>query len=85
MVCLDDFLFEYCCRFHDKQNKATGGGICVANHTSPIDVMILSTDNVYSMIGQRQGKNLSNFCFFLNEFLGGFLGFLQTSLSRLMI
>uniref|UniRef100_A0AC34RB11 Phospholipid/glycerol acyltransferase domain-containing protein n=1 Tax=Panagrolaimus sp. JU765 TaxID=591449 RepID=A0AC34RB11_9BILA len=59
--------FSSIIRFHDKQNKATGGGICVANHTSPIDVMILSTDNVYSMIGQRQG---------------GFLGFLQTSLSR---
>ena len=28
-------------------------GICVANHTSPIDVVILGTDNVYALIGQR--------------------------------
>src|SRR5271156_124350 len=27
--------------FHDEENKAKGGGICVANHTSPIDVMVL--------------------------------------------
>lgn len=37
------------------ENMAQNGGICVANHTSPIDVMILSTDNVYALIGQAQG------------------------------
>jgi glycerol-3-phosphate O-acyltransferase 3/4 len=42
-------------------------GICVANHTSPLDVMILSMDNVYAMVGQRQG---------------GLLGFVQRTLSR---
>lgn len=25
-------------------------GICVANHTSPIDVMILSCDNCYALV-----------------------------------
>ncbi|CAI5454330.1 unnamed protein product [Caenorhabditis angaria] len=59
--------FSSVIRFHDKENRANKGGICVANHTSPIDVMVLSCDNCYAMIGQRQG---------------GFLGFLQTTLSR---
>ncbi|KXJ14427.1 glycerol-3-phosphate acyltransferase 4 [Exaiptasia diaphana] len=39
---------------HNKHNMAKGGGICVANHTSPIDVLILACENSYSMIGQRQ-------------------------------
>lgn len=42
-------------------------GICVANHTSPLDVMILSTDNVYALVGQSHG---------------GLLGFIQRTLSR---
>jgi len=29
---------------------AKGGGICVANHTSPIDVLILACENCYSMV-----------------------------------
>ncbi|XP_032233236.1 glycerol-3-phosphate acyltransferase 3 [Nematostella vectensis] len=41
-------------RSHNKENMAKGGGICVANHTSPIDVLILQCDNCYSMVGQRQ-------------------------------
>lgn len=63
--------------FHDVENKATSGGsapvrlkfvgIAVANHTSPIDVMVLSTDNVYALIGQRHS---------------GFLGYFQRALSR---
>lgn len=59
--------FSSVIRFHDKENRANKGGICVANHTSPIDVMVLSCDNCYAMIGQKQA---------------GFLGFLQTTLSR---
>uniref|UniRef100_F1KXV8 Glycerol-3-phosphate acyltransferase 3 n=1 Tax=Ascaris suum TaxID=6253 RepID=F1KXV8_ASCSU len=59
--------FSSIIRFHNQENRAKRGGICVANHTSPIDVMILSCDNCYAMVGQRQG---------------GFLGFLQTTLSR---
>ena len=27
------------------------GGICVANHTSPIDIIILGCDNCYAMVG----------------------------------
>uniref|UniRef100_A0A1I8A0C5 PlsC domain-containing protein n=1 Tax=Steinernema glaseri TaxID=37863 RepID=A0A1I8A0C5_9BILA len=53
--------------FHDQRNKASEGGICVANHTSPLDVTILSTDNVYALIGQRQP---------------GLLGLMQRAISR---
>ncbi|KAK0078905.1 hypothetical protein PV325_001988 [Microctonus aethiopoides] len=42
-------------------------GICVANHTSPIDVLVLMCDNCYSLIGQRHG---------------GFLGIFQRALAR---
>eukprot|EP00057_Strongylocentrotus_purpuratus_P011727 XP_011666201.1 PREDICTED: glycerol-3-phosphate acyltransferase 3-like [Strongylocentrotus purpuratus] len=41
-----------------KDNRAKGGGICVANHTSPIDVLILSSDNCYAFIGQKHTKFL---------------------------
>ena len=27
------------------------GGICVANHTSPIDVLVLACDNAYALVG----------------------------------
>ncbi|CAJ0568911.1 unnamed protein product, partial [Mesorhabditis spiculigera] len=59
--------FSSIIRFHNQENRANQGGICVANHTSPIDVLILSTDNCYAMIGQKQG---------------GILGFMQTALSK---
>ncbi|CAL1261512.1 unnamed protein product [Larinioides sclopetarius] len=50
-----------------RENKAKGGGICVANHTSPIDVVILACDNCYALVGQNQG---------------GLLGLLQRALAR---
>lgn len=53
--------------YHNKENRAKGGGICVANHTSPIDVVILACDNCYALVGQKQG---------------GFLGLLQRALHR---
>jgi len=53
--------------FHNKENQAAGGGICVANHTSPIDVVILACDNCYAMIGQRHG---------------GLMGIIQRALDR---
>ncbi|VBB27079.1 unnamed protein product [Acanthocheilonema viteae] len=53
--------------FNNRENRARNGGICVANHTSPIDVMILSTDCAYDLVGQRHS---------------GFLGILQRALSR---
>lgn len=58
--------FSAVINFHNPENKARNGGICVANHTSPLDAVILSYDNCYSMIGQRHG---------------GFLGFTQKVLD----
>ncbi|XP_063371344.1 glycerol-3-phosphate acyltransferase 4 isoform X2 [Cydia amplana] len=52
--------------YHDDSNKPRSG-ICVANHTSPIDALVLMCDNTYSLIGQRHG---------------GFLGLLQRALAR---
>ncbi|XP_044002691.1 glycerol-3-phosphate acyltransferase 3 isoform X3 [Aphidius gifuensis] len=52
--------------YHNSDNRPVRG-ICVANHTSPIDVLVLMCDNCYSLIGQRHG---------------GFLGILQRALAR---
>ncbi|CAG9823327.1 unnamed protein product [Phaedon cochleariae] len=52
---------------HNKQWRPACGSVCVANHTSPVDCVILSTDNCYSLIGQRHG---------------GFLGIFQRALAR---
>ena len=35
--------------YHNEENKPKGG-ICVANHTSPIDVLILACDNAYALV-----------------------------------
>ncbi|XP_061590203.1 glycerol-3-phosphate acyltransferase 4-like isoform X2 [Cololabis saira] len=36
--------------YHDRENKPKNDGICVANHTTPIDVIILANDHGYSMV-----------------------------------
>uniref|UniRef100_A0A8C6P0Q0 1-acylglycerol-3-phosphate O-acyltransferase 9, like n=1 Tax=Nothobranchius furzeri TaxID=105023 RepID=A0A8C6P0Q0_NOTFU len=41
--------------YHNRENKPKKGGICVANHTSPIDVVILCNDGGYAMVGQVHG------------------------------
>uniref|UniRef100_A0A8C3LUK8 Glycerol-3-phosphate acyltransferase 4 n=1 Tax=Chrysolophus pictus TaxID=9089 RepID=A0A8C3LUK8_CHRPC len=38
-----------------RENRPRNGGICVANHTSPIDVIILASDGYYAMVGQIHG------------------------------
>lgn len=43
-----------------RENRADPGGICVANHTSPIDVLILAQDNCYALVNERTEKIL--FC-----------------------
>ncbi|XP_064006443.1 glycerol-3-phosphate acyltransferase 3-like isoform X1 [Pogoniulus pusillus] len=50
--------------FHNRENRPQEGGICVANHTSPLDVLILASDGCYSLVGQVHG---------------GFLGLIQKS------
>ncbi|XP_062237695.1 glycerol-3-phosphate acyltransferase 3-like [Platichthys flesus] len=42
-------------RYHNRENKPKKGGICVANHTSPIDIVILCNDGCYAMVGQIHG------------------------------
>ncbi|KAF0031833.1 hypothetical protein F2P81_016388 [Scophthalmus maximus] len=39
---------EYLCV--SRENKPQKGGICVANHTTPIDVVILANDGCYAMV-----------------------------------
>ncbi|XP_074545972.1 glycerol-3-phosphate acyltransferase 3 [Halichoeres trimaculatus] len=53
--------------YHNKENKPQKGGICVANHTTPIDVVILANDGCYAMVGQVHG---------------GLLGVIQRSMVR---
>ncbi|XP_073716870.1 glycerol-3-phosphate acyltransferase 3-like [Misgurnus anguillicaudatus] len=53
--------------YHNKANKPKKGGICVANHTSPIDVVILANDGCYAMVGQVHG---------------GLLGVIQRAMER---
>ncbi|XP_068250549.1 glycerol-3-phosphate acyltransferase 3-like [Palaemon carinicauda] len=53
-------------RFHDIENRPSHG-IAVANHTSPIDSMVLATDQCYDMVGQKAT---------------GLLGMFMTALSK---
>lgn len=53
--------------FHNKEYRPKNGGICVANHTSPFDVVILHCDIAYAMVGQLHG---------------GYLGVMERALSR---
>jgi len=52
--------------YHNPQNRPKQG-ICVANHTSPIDVLVLACDNAYALIGQTHS---------------GFLGRMEAILSK---
>ena len=36
--------------FHDRQYRPKSDGICVANHTTPIDVVMLNCDRSYAMV-----------------------------------
>uniref|UniRef100_A0A4W4FZB9 Phospholipid/glycerol acyltransferase domain-containing protein n=1 Tax=Electrophorus electricus TaxID=8005 RepID=A0A4W4FZB9_ELEEL len=53
--------------YHNKENHPKKGGICVANHTSPIDIVILANDGCYAMVGQVHG---------------GLMGLIQRSMVR---
>ncbi|CAL8278853.1 unnamed protein product [Merluccius merluccius] len=53
--------------YHNKENRPKKGGICVANHTTPIDIVILANDGCYSMVGQVHG---------------GLMGVIQRSMVR---
>ncbi|KAG7263712.1 hypothetical protein CRUP_017683, partial [Coryphaenoides rupestris] len=53
--------------YHNKENRPKKGGICVANHTTPIDIVILANDGCYAMVGQVHG---------------GLMGVIQKSMVR---
>lgn len=53
--------------YHNKENRPQKGGICVANHTTPIDVVVLASDGCYAMVGQIHG---------------GLMGVIQRSMVR---
>uniref|UniRef100_A0A672GQX6 1-acylglycerol-3-phosphate O-acyltransferase 9, like n=1 Tax=Salarias fasciatus TaxID=181472 RepID=A0A672GQX6_SALFA len=44
-----------CLHCTTRENIPKKGGICVANHTSPIDIVILCNDTCYAMVGQVHG------------------------------
>ena len=46
------FHMNFCCFAYvlNRKNRPRNGGICVANHTSPIDVIILASDGYYAMV-----------------------------------
>ncbi|XP_066430453.1 glycerol-3-phosphate acyltransferase 3 [Eleutherodactylus coqui] len=54
-------------QYHNKENRPQKGGICVANHTSPIDIIILTNDGCYAMVGQVHG---------------GLMGVIQRAMAR---
>ena len=39
--------------YHNTENRPRQG-ICVANHTSPIDVVVLACDNAYALVSQTR-------------------------------
>ena len=49
-------------RFHNKQYRPNSDGICVANHTTPIDVVVLSCDRSYALVTCKWNKCRAKFC-----------------------
>lgn len=49
--------------YHNEENRPTTG-ICVANHTSPIDVLVLMCDTTYSLVSIHACFTFSTFLFF---------------------
>ncbi|XP_078515008.1 glycerol-3-phosphate acyltransferase 3-like [Lissotriton helveticus] len=47
-------------QYHNRENKPKKGAICVANHTSAFDLIILANDGCYSMVGQAH-RGLAGF------------------------
>ena len=54
--------------FHNDENQPKDGSICVANHTTVLDMIVLMSHRTYSTIGQKHG---------------GIIGFVQNSLDSL--
>ena len=39
------------CVYHCRENRAKCGSVCVANHTTPIDIVMLAVDNSFTLVG----------------------------------
>lgn len=52
--------------YHNIENRPASG-ICVANHTSPIDALVLMCDNCYSLVSKYFAFLLKVFFFFFVE------------------
>lgn len=69
-----------------RQNRPKRGGICVANHTSPIDIVILANDGCYAMVSETEitlqcsGSQILVFALFIQVCTG-----LYALLSSLLI
>jgi glycerol-3-phosphate O-acyltransferase 3/4 len=68
MVCsrLIAATFTAVINIHNPQNRAKCGSVVVANHTTPIDIVMLAADNCFTLVGQRHG---------------GFTGIIQSACS----
>ncbi|XP_077157124.1 glycerol-3-phosphate acyltransferase 3-like [Paroedura picta] len=53
-------------RYHNKENRPLNGSICVANHTTPMDIVPLMCNEHYSLVGQAHGGMIG---FFLGLFV----------------
>lgn len=40
---------------HHEKNRAKCGSVCVANHTTPVDIVMLAVDNCFTLVGQKHG------------------------------
>ena len=45
-----------------RENKAKCGSVCVANHTTPIDIVMLAVDNCFTLVSNIVGELLTSFC-----------------------
>ena len=48
-------VFSNVVSYHNLHNRPKSDGICVANHTSPIDCIVLAQDGCYSFVSQVYG------------------------------
>lgn len=50
---------SWCVHCYYRENKAKCGSVCVANHTTPIDVVMLAVDNCFTLVSQIYGQFLA--------------------------
>lgn len=48
--------------YHNRHNKPRSDGICVANHTTPIDCLVLACDNCYSFVSWLRSLTFKSYC-----------------------